>query len=34
MTGELAVLWVVVSSATESVLRHSPNDAFHMEVVA
>jgi hypothetical protein len=33
MVGELAAVRAAVSSTTESVLGHSPNDTFHMEVV-
>jgi hypothetical protein len=33
MVEELAVLRVVMSSATESVLEHLPSDTFSMEVV-
>jgi hypothetical protein len=33
MVGELAALWVVVSSAIESMFGHSTNDTFHVEVV-
>jgi hypothetical protein len=34
MVRELAALWALVSSATESALGRSPNDTFHMEVVS
>jgi hypothetical protein len=33
MDGVLAMLRVAMSSAAESVLGHSPDDTFHMEVV-
>jgi hypothetical protein len=33
MTEQFAVLWAVVSSATWSVLEHSPIEAFRVEVV-
>jgi hypothetical protein len=33
MAGELAMLWAVVSPATELVLGCSPSDTFHVEVV-
>jgi hypothetical protein len=33
MVGQRAALWVVVSSVMQSMLRHSPNDTFQVEVV-
>jgi hypothetical protein len=33
MAREIAALWVAVSSATESVLGHSPGDTFRVDVM-